>query len=57
MHVTGRASEVDFLAFSITMLLTLVCAFGAKESSLVNNFLTGTNGEGIAYLGSSFVTT
>ena len=43
MHVTGLASEVDFLAFSITMLLTLVCAFGAKESSLVNNVLTGTN--------------
>jgi amino acid transporter len=43
MHVTGLASEVDFLAFGITMLLTCVCAFGAKESSMVNNLLTGTN--------------
>lgn len=43
MHVPGLATEVDFLAFSVTMLLTCVCAFGAKESSLVNNFLTGTN--------------
>lgn len=44
MHVTGLANEIDPLAFAVTMLLTLVCAFGAKESSLVNNFLTGTNG-------------
>ena len=43
MNVPGLAQEVDFLAFGITMLLTCVCAFGAKESSLVNNFLTGTN--------------
>jgi amino acid transporter len=43
MNVTGLAQEVDFLAFGITMLLTCVCAFGAKESSMVNNLLTGTN--------------
>lgn len=42
-HITGLASYPDFLALGMTILLTLVCAMGVRESTRLNNFLTGVN--------------
>lgn len=42
-HITGLATYPDFLALGMTILLTLVCAMGVRESTRLNNFLTGVN--------------
>lgn len=41
--VPGLASYPDFLAFGMTMALSLVCAAGVRESTLINNVLTCVN--------------
>ena len=41
--VPGLATYLDPLSFTATMLLSLVCALGAKESTGVNNVLTAIN--------------
>jgi amino acid transporter len=43
MNVPGLASRPDFLAFAVTMLLSVICAIGAKESSALNNTFTIIN--------------
>lgn len=42
-HVPGLASNPDFIAFGMTMLLSGVCAIGVRESTIVNNVLTAIN--------------
>ena len=41
--VPGLATYLDPLSFTATMLLSLVCALGAKESTGLNNVLTAIN--------------
>ena len=43
MSVPGLAQYPDFIAFALTMFLSLVCAVGAQESATVNNVLTAVN--------------
>lgn len=43
MNVTGLSEYPDFFAMSITFVFTVALAFGAKESSLINNLFTLTN--------------
>ena len=43
MSVPGLAAYPDLLAFALTMVLTFVCALGARESTNVNNLLTVIN--------------
>lgn len=41
--VSGLASYPDFLAFGMTIAMALVCSFGVRESTLLNNVLTAVN--------------
>ena len=50
MTVPGLAAYPDLLAFAVTMLLTVVCALGARESTMVNNVLTVINLVVIAFV-------
>ncbi|XP_042911215.1 high affinity cationic amino acid transporter 1 isoform X2 [Parasteatoda tepidariorum] len=43
MHLSGLSSFPDFLAFGITLLLTVILAFGVRESSRFNNVCTILN--------------
>lgn len=43
MNVPGLSEYPDLFAMSITLLFTVALAFGAKESSLINNLFTLTN--------------
>ncbi|XP_065204742.1 cationic amino acid transporter 3-like [Planococcus citri] len=43
IHVSFLAPFPDFFAFSLVMLLTVLLAWGVKESSSVNNFFTLIN--------------
>lgn len=42
-HVPGLAAYPDFLAFGMTLFLSVVCSIGVRESTLINNALTVTN--------------
>lgn len=41
--VVGLSNFVDLFAFGVTMLFSVAVAFGAKESSIVNNIFTFLN--------------
>lgn len=43
INVHGLSDFVDIFAFSVTLLFSLALAFGAKESSMVNNIFTFVN--------------
>lgn len=43
IHISGMAEFPDVFAFSVTMLFSLALAFGARESSLMNNVFTFLN--------------
>lgn len=43
IQVPGLSPFPDVFAFSVTMMFTLAIAFGAKESSIVNNIFTFLN--------------
>ncbi|XP_020299922.1 cationic amino acid transporter 2 isoform X1 [Pseudomyrmex gracilis] len=43
IDVTHLSSYPDFFAFGVTLLFSAALAFGAKESSLANNFFTMVN--------------
>lgn len=43
MDIPGISPFPDFFAFGVTMLFTFALAFGAKESSIVNNVFTFLN--------------
>lgn len=43
MGVVGLSNFVDLFAFGVTMLFSVAVAFGAKESSIVNNIFTFLN--------------
>ncbi|KAK7476108.1 hypothetical protein BaRGS_00032662 [Batillaria attramentaria] len=43
MHITGLSGYPDFFAFGITLLLTVLLAFGVKESTRFNNIFTCVN--------------
>lgn len=43
MNITGLSEFPDFFAFFVTILFSLAIAFGAKESSMVNNVFTFLN--------------
>lgn len=43
MNITGLSPYPDFLAFSITLLLTVMLAIGVKESTRFNSIFTGLN--------------
>ena len=42
-NVSGLAQYPDLLAVAMTLVLTVVCAIGVKESTRLNNFLTIMN--------------
>lgn len=43
MNISGLSEFPDFFAFGVTILFSLAIAFGAKESSIVNNIFTFLN--------------
>jgi len=43
MGITGFAPHPDFLAFAMTIVLSVVCAIGVRESTMMNNILSGVN--------------
>lgn len=43
MNMPGLSEYPDFFAMTITLLFSVALAFGAKESSLINNLFTLTN--------------
>lgn len=43
IHVSGLSEFPDIFAFGVTILFSLAIAFGAKESSIVNNVFTFVN--------------
>lgn len=43
IHIQGLSPFPDFFAFIVVMLFTMALAFGAKESSVVNNIFTFLN--------------
>ncbi|XP_041378404.1 high affinity cationic amino acid transporter 1-like isoform X2 [Gigantopelta aegis] len=43
IHVDGLSDYPDFFAFGITLLLTVVLAYGVKESTTFNNIFTVVN--------------
>lgn len=43
INVSGLSEYPDFFAFGATLLFSLALAFGAKESSVINNAFTLTN--------------
>ena len=58
MAVPGLAASPDFIAFAMTMALSCVCAFGVRESTMINNVLTAINVVVILFVicaGSAFV--
>lgn len=50
MNVSGLSEFPDVFAFAITMLFTITVAFGAKESSRLNNIFTLTNLSVVIYV-------
>ncbi|RYY33834.1 amino acid permease, partial [archaeon] len=42
-HVSGLAAYPDFLAFGMTLFLSVICSIGVRESTIINNALTVTN--------------
>ena len=50
INVSGLSEYPDFFAFLVTILFSLALAFGAKESSLINNVFTLTNLSVVLYV-------